>query len=185
MAGNYTEAELDFWRKKQMLVCKVRDANKDGILTRADYMTLINRYRELNTSPDDEHFKALNDSFCANIEYLGFKDDSMTMTYDEFIKRFSAVLDGDKMTIDACRLYFSEMFRIIDTDGSGKIEFKEWVVYYEILEIDTAHARASFDAMDTNGDGVVSEEEFIAYNEEFFGSVKDDLKSSIMFGPLE
>ena len=53
------------------------------------------------------------------------------------------------------------------------------------LNIDKAHARASFDAMDTNGDGKISKEEFVAYHVEFYYTAEDKLKSSILYGPLK
>lgn len=77
------------------------------------------------------------------------------------------------------------MFEIIDEDGDGTISLQEWVKYSRAIGVNPEDAKQSFDAMDANGDKKVTREEFLAYNEEFFYSTDDNLKSSILFGPLK
>jgi Ca2+-binding EF-hand superfamily protein len=58
-----------------------------------------------------------------------------------------------------------ETFARIDENGSGSIEFGEFIAL--MLEMDHTHSecalRAQFAAIDTNGDGRISLEEFAAW----------------------
>ena len=105
----------------------------------------------------------------------------MKLTHENLVANF----EKTEINVDELTKIFITWFEIIDSDANGEISFKEWVDYYKVVGIDTAHARASFDAMDTNHDGVVSKEEFHAYNVEYYYSAEDKLHSSIMYGPLD
>lgn len=67
------------------------------------------------------------------------------------------------------------MFNNLDLNEDGVISFTEWTAHYQSLGIDTANARASFDAMDKNGDGKISKEEFVNYHYEFFFTTENNL----------
>jgi len=180
MALNAAElAKSDFWEKKIRAVHKVRDVDKDGFITRADYMIIIQRYRDMGSS--QEHLERLKHVFDALCNSLGLAGDSQRVTHDDIVANFG------KSSVDIAHLaqVFDLMFDAMDSDGSDLLSFKEWVDYYRAVGIDTAYARASFDAMDTDGDGVVSKKEFYDYNKEYYYSTEDKLHSSIMFGPLD
>lgn len=170
----------EFWMKKFMKECKVRDANGDGFLSRVDFEMIVERHKNMGIS--DDRLVKLNAYYAELSEIMGIADPSVKLTYEAAIanlvknsERFGEFL---KKTIVA-------HFELIDSDGNGVISFKEWVDMYTVMDVDTAHARASFDAMDANGDGVVSMEEFAAYTKEFYFSVDDTLNSSILYGPLD
>lgn len=167
----------DFWMKKLMKECEVRDDNKDQVLTRADYEKKVQRYKDMGSS--EKHLKKLSDHYDAFMEVLGIADPKTRLPYKEAIANFS------KSNFEVLEKLIVTHFDIIDTNEDGKISFDEWVTLYKVLNIDTSHARASFDAMDANSDGVVSKEEFFAYTKEFYTSVEDTLKSSILYGPLD
>jgi Ca2+-binding EF-hand superfamily protein len=180
MAESDNLQESEFWRKKHQRFMEVRDANKDGLLSRADYRLIVQRYKDSGVS--GERLKKISDAFSKAYDQMGIKDDDTSLTYDEFASRFA------KQHHDLDRVgegLQSAMFEAIDADGSGEISIEEWVLYNKALGIDTAHARASFDAMDANGDGKVSAEEFIKYIMEYMLSTKDTLKSSLLYGPLD
>ena len=58
-------------------------------------------------------------------------------------------------------------FNNLDMNGDDVITLNEWSAHYHCMGIDTAHARASFDAMDANSDGKISKEEFVNYHYEY------------------
>ena len=62
--------------------------------------------------------------------------------------------------------FLAAEFHVLDINEDGFIDFEEWTAHYQIGGIDTAHARASFDAIDTNHDQKISEEEFVKYHME-------------------
>ena len=177
---NFQEGKL--WKERLQRFMEVRDANKDGLMQRADFELVIQRYRDMGAS--EEHIKKVGCFFENTYGLMGIVDDSIALTYDEFARRFAKQIGNIFRKKLGDRLFLS-MFKVVDADSNGEITFEEWVYYYRALGIDTAHARASFDAMDRNGDGVVSVEEFTVYHREFFFSTEDTLNSSILFGPLK
>lgn len=161
---------------------EVRDANRDGLIQRADFNLVVERYRKMGAS--EEHLKKINSAFESLYTKWGLVDDSTALTYDEFASRQWEAMPESGFKERGAKL-FSGMFQIVDGNGDGEISFQEWVDYYKALGINTDYARASFDAMDTNSDGIISMEEFTVYSVEFFFSAEDTLNSSIMYGPLD
>ena len=172
-------AKNEFYMKKVMRECKVRDTNKDGFISRADFEMVVQRYKDMGFP--DKIIKKLSDHYAKFMEVIGIVDSSTKLTYEEVINNFSRSSNN----LEALGKLIDGHFDIVDTNEDGKISFKEWTDAYKAMDIDTVHARASFDAMDTNGDGIVSKEEFLAYCLEFYGSTEDKLNSSIIYGPLD
>ena len=73
---------------------------------------------------------------------------------------------------------------VSDMNEDGFISLEECTAHYQIAGLDTAHARASFDAMDTNHDGKIYEDEFVKYHMEYLFSTENKLNSAILYGPL-
>ena len=169
----------DFWKKKFRNAMEVRDIDGDGIITVLDFKLILLRYKDMGAS--DEHLEKLDKALTKMYQAGGIVDDSVSLTYEQFGANFAKSLQEGQDLASV----FTTQFEIIDCDGNGEISFKEWVDYYRAVGINTLYARESFDAMDLNGDGIVSQEEFIAYLKEFYFSVEDKLKSSILYGPLD
>ena len=173
-------SENPFYRKKIRNAVIARDTDKSGNITRADFELTVQRHKEFGAP--EEKLKLLRDTCKAFYDTVGLTDDSKSFTYEEFedihIKKIAEVKDQGAAV-------FHVIFSIIDTSGDGVISYKEWETHYKALNIDKAHARASFDAMDTNGNGKISKEEFVAYHVEFYYTAEDKLKSSILYGPLK
>lgn len=159
---------------------EVRDADKDGLIERADFKLVIQRFKVIGTS--EEHLKKMSATYSKAYEQLGIVDGSTSLTYDEFVTRFAKQMVNSAEQMES--IGDSTVSVLFEAICSGEITFKEWVDFYNALGIDPAHAKASFAAMDENGDGVVSKEGFAAYIKEFFLSTEDTLNSSILFGPL-
>ena len=169
----------EFWKKKMWAAMKVRDTDGDGFITSSDFKLVVQRYKDMGAS--EEHLGKLQKGFAEMYKASGIADDSTVLTYDQFATNFAKAIESG---LEFTKVYTTQ-FEIIDSDGNGEISFKEWVDYYKALGIDTAQAKASFNAMDTNGDSIVSKEEFVAFNEEFYFTVENKLKSSILYGPLD
>ena len=168
--------ENPFWNKKIDRAIRVRDADKDGVITRKDFELIVQRYKDLGGISGEQ----LQESIMKMCDFVGL-DDTKQFTYEEF-KRHHANFDNHSKKINTI---FRTMFNGLDIDGEGVVSMKEWELHYRCMGLDPKYAKASFEAMDTNGDGVVSLEEFVAYNLEFYSSTENKLNSAILFGPLD
>ena len=172
-----------FWKKKFRRLAEVRDADKDGYISQADFMLVVERCKKLSISTPRyiEKFTQYRQTFCESFDLV---DESVKFTYSEFENKWCV---GAKKLVEqgtATNMLVS-MFHILDTDEDGFISFEERTAHHQVVGIDTAHARASFDAIDSNHDQKISEDEFVKYHMEFFLSTENKLKSAILFGPLE
>lgn len=172
----------EFWKKKFRKALSIRDIRGDGTITCGDFQLISQRYRDMGAAEGSLYL--LRQSSNQLMEKCGLADGSKSLSYDEFAEKYIAMIEKDGFEFH--NLFFADMFNVIDTNSDGEISLQEWINYSKAIGIsDAAHSKASFGAMDTDGDGSVSREEFLAYNKEFFCSTDDNLKSSILFGPLE
>ena len=179
MAGELQSNE--FWKKKANRAMQVRDTNRDGKISLADFNLVIERYKQMGAS--EEHIQRIIELSGKTSAALGFKDESIEFSYEEFaallFKLYTSQDEDQRVGA------FKAMFSVIDSKKKGEFAIKEWTEYHKALGINTEYAKASFEAMDVNSDGSVSEEEFIPYVNEFFFSTEDKLNSSILYGPLD
>ena len=171
----------DFWKRKSRRALQVRDTDKDGYISRADYELYLDRYKKLtiSTPSNVERVAHLVRKVC---DSYGLVDESVKLSYDEFEEKWIAANTKDTKFANKA---FAGMFHLLDTDGSGFISLEEWTAHYEWIGIDTAHAPASFDAIDTDHDGKISEDEFVKYHIEYYLSTENKLNSAILYGPWE
>ena len=180
----------DFWRKKFRRGIEVHDTDKSGDISRADFEIVVNRYGKLSTATP-QYLEKLSESFMKFADMLGFTDASVKMSYDDFEDAYLKLISGEgaKLVSPDDKLQFAvdialDWFSNLDMNGDGVVTFDEWSAHYRCMGIDTAHARASFDAMDANSDGEISKEEFVNYQYEFWYTAENTLNSEILYGPL-
>ena len=169
----------DFWNKKMDRLVRIHDTNKDGHISRQDFMLVRERLTQQNVSKKFlAEFIKIQDMV---LENMGLTDDSVKQTYDQFKKGFSkSTATADEKHKDLIRKYF----KTLDLNENGFISFQEWTASYTVLGIDTKYAQASFDVMDKNVDGQISEDEMVNFYYEFHCTAENVLGSSILYGPL-
>ena len=190
MADLSTLRENDFWRRKFSRAVEVRDTDKSGDISRADFQLVIDRYGKLGTV-SQQQLEKMSKSLLTFCDRLGLKDKMVKMSYDAFNDAYLNVMSahaakrsGPEEKVQYMENIFSEMFSNLDLNGDGVVTFNEWSAHYQCMGIDTAHARASFEAMDANGDSKVTKAEFVNYHYQFFCTTENKLNSEILFGPL-
>ena len=171
--------ESPFWNKKLDRAIRVRDVDKDGVITRKDFELVAQRYKDLGVS--EEQLQRVQDSLMKMCDSVGLTDETKQFTYEEFKRRHANV----DIQLGTTNTIFRTMFNGLDINGTGVLSMKEWELHYKCMGLDPKYAKASFEAMDTSGNGVVSLEEFTAYHVEFFSSTENKLNSAILYGPLD
>ena len=173
----------EFWEKKMDRAVRVRDTNKSGDISRADFELVVEHYRNLGTS-NPTHIEVLSKYMLNLIETLHLTDESTTLSYDEFKEKFLRLVE-EWTKNGTYKMFFGAMFSNLDVNGDGYISLEEWTAHYNSMGIDPGYARASFEAMDVNGDGKISKEEFVNYHYEYYFTTENKLNSSVLYGPLE
>ena len=172
--------ESAFWNKKLDKSAVVFDVDKNGHISRADFLLMRERFSQQNVSK--KYLEEFNKSQEQFLDHVNLKDNSVKYTYAEMKEKFIEYL---QKASEGFEILMENSFKLLDLNDNGVISFEEWKSHYVVRGIPTEYARASFDAMDKNGDGEILLEEFVAYNYEFFCSDEDKLSSSILYGPLE
>ena len=171
--------ENPFWNKKLDRAIRVRDTDKDGVITRKDFELVAQRYKDLG-DVSGEQLQRVLESLMKLCDSVGLTDDTKQFTYEEFKTRHANV-----NLLEVNNTLFRTIFNGLDINGNGVVSMKEWELHYKCMGLDPKYAKASFEAMDTNGNGVVSLEEFTAYHVEFFSTTENKLNSAILYGPLD
>ena len=174
--------ENEFWNKKFRKAVAVRDTDKNGYISRADFELIVERYKQLDSSTP-KHIENLTKSVSKLCDGIGLADSNERLTYEEFQERWLAGVSS-AVTASEGKVFFKDMFTNLDMNCDGVVTFNEWEAHYKVIGISLDYARASFDAMDANGDGLITLEEFVNYHTEFFYTAENKLNSAILYGPL-
>ena len=71
-------AKNEFYMKKQMKACRVRDSNKDGYLSRSDFEMIIQRYKDAGFP--DKAVRKLSDYYAKFMELVKISDPGTKLT---------------------------------------------------------------------------------------------------------
>ncbi|CAB3982222.1 sarcoplasmic calcium-binding [Paramuricea clavata] len=110
----------EFYLKKLYRSAQVTDADKDGVITRADYDLMIKRYNELGMP--EENKQELSDAMYGMCGSLGLTDYSKSLTYDEIVQSWIDNVEKGE--------HAEPSFKAMDTDGDGVISHDEFVAYH-------------------------------------------------------
>lgn len=177
--------QSDFWLNKMKTHYKVLDLDGDGVITSNDFLTLANRFVEVDSLSDDEA-QMLRESLDTIWEKYWSSADSNhdgRVTEDEFIGTMTNVIN-DPVAREGVDGPLHLFFKVIDTDRSGKISLSEYETFFQCMGINTDHAAETFATIDSDNDGLISEQEFTSSGKAFFLSEDESHPSRLFWGPL-
>ena len=84
MAKDLAKAfDTSFFDKKMNKAVRTRDVDKDGNITQADFLLILQRYEEQNISTP-EHRKLFAKIIMESIKNFGLQDKTVKFSYEEF-----------------------------------------------------------------------------------------------------
>lgn len=178
-------ADCDFWQRKMLTHFKRMDLNGDGFVSRCDFKGLIKCLANKAKLSEQRAFlmqrcaiQLWEDFWCCG-EDKGFDYCLPPEEFVELMVNLHRLTDSKKQLEEPLSLIFG----VLDLDGNGLINLKEWTVYYEALGLSEKDAIESFEHC-FEGKQEVSKVEFISVGQSFFTSTDERHPSRLMWGPL-
>jgi len=167
-------------QRKMTLAFDALDSDRDGILNRADFEAIADRYAQLRGwSPGDAEYK----------RHHGF----MVGWWEEL--RCIADANGDGRVTPAEASTFLEgadpteiaaageiIFDVLDADYDGQISLPEYGNFLRAMGLDDTAAEESFSRLDSNGDGTISRTEFGTLYADFYLGDDPDAPGNWLYG---
>jgi len=116
-----------FWNKKIDHSIRVLDTDESGDISRADFLLIRERYKNLKTS-NPQHMEQFCKYQSAVMDRLGLHDESVRLSYAEFKENFIQ----DLSKAEDYETLFGIAFQNLDINGDGVISFEEWRAHYTI-----------------------------------------------------
>jgi juvenile hormone diol kinase len=176
----------EFQKRKLTLRFYMADTSKDGIVELADYEQQGQKVAELRgIQPGSTEYEKIISAYRGIWETYwkgADADGDDKVTVDEYLKfvedHVIAVKPDEKTKLEQVKA----LFEIIDIDGNGEIELKEYAIYLKAVGKSEEDAKIAFSKIDTNGDGKLSRDEFATALHEYHVSNDPESPANWVFG---
>jgi len=154
------------WKQKIRTLHARLDIDGDGLITQNDFTVMIDRFVTFgDVTPRQLHkIRSLLTKMWGEI--LAPMAAEGPITADAYIK--ALMRQGVKSKSRTTFGIYSQFFDVIDSDYDGHVSFPEFLVYWQVMGMDTTYAKESFDAIDGDQDGSVSKAQYLLAAERFF-----------------
>jgi len=171
-----------FWERKVRTFFKLVDIDGNGYITKGDYESLADRYKEMGKL-DDVKAKQVRRKL-VKVWFDLFEADSTDGRVDEATFCQSA-RKCEALIFTTATQFHGLFFDLIDLSGDGIIQKDEFRLFFKVFGIgDEQQVIQSFNGLDSNGDGELSYEEFVQAGCQYFISGDEALPSKFLYGPL-
>ncbi|MGW1378176.1 EF-hand domain-containing protein [Streptomyces sp. NPDC002446] len=138
------------------LVFAMLDTDGDGVVSRDDYFTRIDRVTVATGRSEQDsmvvHARAAGERAWAEMD----GDGDGKMTLDEYLAWV-----GVEAFDNICSPALGALFDLADTDEDGALNRPEFIMLRTALGNRAGNAEAAFDALDADGDGRVSRHDYL------------------------
>jgi len=154
------------WKRKIRTLHARLDIDGDGLITQNDFDVMVERFDTIGhaTPRQLDKLRTLLDKMWTDILAPLAADGPITA--DAYIA--ALMRQGFKGKSRTTFGIYSQFFDVIDTNYDGHISFPEFLIYWQVMGVDTSYAKESYDAIDADQDGEVSKAEYLLAAERFF-----------------
>lgn len=153
------------------------DRNGDGFLTKADYEGFAERMCQLwKYAPGSPEYKTLYEQNVAVWDYVqnvADKDKDGRVSLDEFLASYDNTLSDEKVFDRMVVQYGTNMFKLGDLDGDGRLSRAEFVALLECYGVPNEGAQQAFRHLDVDGTGYFSVEDVMKRAREYYDNEPD------------
>uniref|UniRef100_UPI0031DE5EF3 EF-hand domain-containing protein n=1 Tax=Saccharothrix mutabilis TaxID=33921 RepID=UPI0031DE5EF3 len=170
----------DLQKRKSSIVFTAMDANDDGLLERADFEALTDRWVAIRGDSGEPRLRELMMGWWDALLSASDQDRDDKVTFDELL----GVVDNLGTMLDLVVATAESMFEAVDEDGDGRISAEEysWMIRaWTGVETPTDEA---FARLDLDGDGWLSKNEFARHWVEFWAGDDPDAPGTHVFGTV-
>ena len=160
------------------------DTNKNGYLSREDWLTKIDKLAKVVPDRPDQLAK-LREVWSEYLDVMrvtrGVKVDKQ-----EFIQLSAAMAEGEMVRVNRGEVSMTEkrnnaVFDVLDKNHDGQVTWEEYKLLTEIFDFGEDTAKATFALLDKNKSGKIDRKEFTASQIKFSFTL-DDPDTKGMFG---
>lgn len=177
-----------FQTKKMTHMFKLYDANSDGTIGESDYERRAQILTEQRGyAVDSLEYQGIRQRIMKDWEQISLFVDTNAdglITLVEFLEYSDYVLADAGMWHESSVDTAQFMIESCDIDGDGKINLKEYSIFFKSYDLDDDKIKFAFEKLDVDGDGLITVEEITAALDQFGNSENPDDAGNQLFGPL-
>ncbi|MEU4745274.1 EF-hand domain-containing protein [Actinosynnema sp. NPDC023658] len=170
----------DLQRKKTSIVFSAMDQNGDGLLERADFEALTDRWVHIRGGADEDRLREIMMGWWETLRAASDHDRDDRLTVDEVL---SVVSDLGTM-LDLVVATAESMFEAVDEDGDGRVSAPEYGRMIHAWTGNEASTDSVFARLDLDGDGSISKSEFVQHWVEFWAGDDANAPGTHVFGEV-
>ena len=176
----------DLQKRKLTRFFTVYDQNSDGVIERSDYILLANNISKAKgfelDSPLSARLRECLLRVWGNLEIIADKNHDGSVTLEEFLD-YRGALHQDEVKYNDLVSAGLTLFDVMDDNQDGKIELREFKLFYSFFQLDEGLAAEVFAHLDIEQTGYLTRDQLRTYSQEF--NLGDDPKAlgNKLFGP--
>lgn len=170
----------DLQQKKTSIVFDAMDANGDGLLERADFEALSDRWVRIRDGAGADRMREIMLGWWDALRAAGEDGHAQNVTLTQVL----TTVDNLGSMLHLVTATAESMFEAVDEDGDGRVSATEYGRMIHAWTGDTSPTEASFTRLDLDGDGWLSKTEFINHWTEFWAGDDKDAPGTHMFGQV-
>jgi Ca2+-binding EF-hand superfamily protein len=174
-------------KQKLPALFALRDVDRDGFLTRADYEAHTRRVAEFKgIAPDSEQagqFREQSLRFWERLVQSADLDDDARVSKDEWLGYWAKILSSPELYDQVVKPIAYSALGMFDRNDDGRVEPDDYASINMWRGLDPAAAKETFQRLDLNGDGYLTVDEAVTLVEEYFRSDDPNAPGNWFFGP--